>query len=99
MAGQQPAEPMVEHAMPLLSVASFRLVAGTARRVCAPVEVLAGRLFRDRDAEARAWGMQVIKTRWGGRIYRDPRIAQLAAFRREHPARAAVGDWPEEWNL
>lgn len=60
-------------------------------------EALASRTARSRDAEARAWGLQVIKTGWGGRSYRDPRIAQLAAFRLEHPARAAAGDWPEEW--
>jgi len=78
----------VERAQSLISFAwAFRLA-----------EALARRTARSRDAEARAWGMEVIKTRWGGRTYRDPRVTQLAAFRAEHPARAAAGDWPKEWS-
>jgi len=84
----------VERAEPLLSLALVRRLCDPLRRA---VEVLASRRASARDAEARAWGLQVIKTGWGGRVYRDPRIAQLAAFRLEHPARAAAGDWPAEW--
>ena len=89
------AVPPVERAEPLLSLALLRGLSGTLRRL---VEAVACRRASARDAEARAWGLEVIRTRWGGRVYRDPRIAQLAAFRTEHPARAAAGDWPREWN-
>jgi len=85
----------VERAEPLLSLAQLLRLTGPLRRVVAAV---ACRRASAKDAEARAWGMEVIRTRWGGRMYRDPRIAQLAAFRTEHPARAAAGDWPQEWN-
>ena len=85
----------VERAEPLLSLAAVRRLADPLRRL---VEVVACRRASAKDAEARAWGLEVIRTRWGGRVYRDPRIAQLAAFRTEHPARAAAGDWPQEWN-
>lgn len=49
-------------------------------------DALADRLHAAGDAEARAWGWEVTRTRWGGRSYRDPRIAALAS-RGGHPTR------------
>lgn len=56
-------------------------------RLARVVGLLANRLHASRDAEARAWGWQVTRTPWGGRTYRDPRVARLAAQRLTVPAR------------
>ncbi len=61
-----------------------------AALVAAVVGAVADRLHAGRDAEARAWGWEVTRTRWGGRSYRDPRIARLAAQRQAHPTRLAA---------
>jgi hypothetical protein len=59
-------------------------------RLRAAVEVLADRLHSSGDAEAHAWGWEVTRTAWGGRTYRDPRVARLAAQRNAHPTRLAA---------
>jgi hypothetical protein len=55
---------------------------------------LSGRL-RAADTFARQAGWTITPTRFGGRIYRDPRFGQLAATRTPRPphesARSAVG--------
>ncbi len=59
-------------------------------RLAQAVGALGDRLHAGRDAEARAWGLQVTRTAWGGRTYRDPRIAHLAAQRLVVPGRVGV---------
>jgi len=68
----------VERAEPLLSLALLRRLAAPVRWL---VEAVACRRASAKDAEARAWGLEVTRTPWGGRVYRDPRIAALARVR------------------
>jgi hypothetical protein len=79
-ARQRSSQPGRRRPAPLIGLASVRRVVGA----------VADRFHASGDAEARAWGWEVTRTAWGGRAYRDPRVAQLAAQRNAHPTRLAA---------